>query len=132
VGGTYAVNAETGRATVTIADNEPVVSVTASDPQASEAGDPGQFTVARTGDVSSPLRVGLQWSGTARNGLDYDWLPDTVTISAGQASATVPLVPRSDPYSEGAESAVLAVVPGRLYSVDPQHTSAAVSILDQQ
>src|SRR5262249_13372296 len=58
---TYALANPTS-ATVTIADNEPEVSITANDASAAEtaapaAADGGQFTVTRTGDTTSALTV---------------------------------------------------------------------------
>src|SRR5258708_40299824 len=54
--------ADPSSATVTIADNEPEITITATDASAAETVAPatandGQFTVSRTGDTSSALTV---------------------------------------------------------------------------
>ena len=76
-------------ATVDLSDGvNPLVSVTASDPSASESGDTGTFTFTRTGAVSAGLAVTVQFSGSATPGFDYAALPTTVNFLAGQATAT--------------------------------------------
>ena len=65
----------------------PVVTVVATDPNASKSGsDTGTFTVFRTGSTSNSLIVFYAMSGTATNGVDYATLPGTVTFNAGDAS----------------------------------------------
>jgi len=54
-------------------------------------GTTGGFTVTRNGDLSQPLPVTYTLGGTAQNGTDYNQLPGSVTIPAGQASVTVPV-----------------------------------------
>ena len=72
------------------------MSVTASDPSASESGDTGTFTFTRTGDVTAPLAVTIELSGSATPGFDYTPLSTTVNFLAGQATATVTVTPLSD------------------------------------
>src|SRR5260370_33546597 len=50
----------------------PLVSITATDPIASETGpDPGVFTVSRAGGTAGPLTVNYAVGGSASNGVDY-------------------------------------------------------------
>ena len=82
------------QATVTINDDDPTtVSITASDPTGSEPGtDDGQFTVTLGGGKVAPaggIVVSYTVSGTATAGADYTALAGTVTIPAGQSSATI-------------------------------------------
>jgi len=70
----------------------PVVSVQAAS-DGTESGIPGFFTVQRTGDTGQPLAVNYHLSGTATNGVDYQRLSGTVTIPAGQSSATIGVMP---------------------------------------
>src|SRR5437660_4367410 len=71
-------------------NNAPVVTVTASDPSASEIGpDTGTFTVFRTGATSNSLTVFVRLGGTASNGVDYETISSTVTIPAGEPGARV-------------------------------------------
>src|SRR5260221_566956 len=82
-------------ATVTIADNDqpppplPIVTVVAADVNASEFGDIGTFTITRTGSTGGSLTVNYGLGGAAQNGIDYQQLPASVTISAGAASADI-------------------------------------------
>ena len=90
----------TGEATVTIADNEePTVFVRASDDEANERDlSGGQFTVRRGGDLSVPLLINLavDSSSSATAGIDYEPLPATVAIAAGQDRADIPVTPLAD------------------------------------
>lgn len=106
-------------ATATILDDEqPVVTVTATDESAGEAGaDTGTFTIARTGPTAAALTVSISTSGTATSGVDYQPLGTTVTIPAGAATVNVALVPIDDAEIEGAEAASLVIAPGAGYVV---------------
>jgi hypothetical protein len=108
----------------------PVVSVSAPDATASEAGsDTGSFVLSRTGSASAALTVDVSWSGTATNGSDYAPQPTTVTFPAAAASVPVNVVPADDALVEGAETVVLTVGPGGGYQVGSP-ASATVSIAD--
>ncbi|HYV33007.1 MAG TPA: Calx-beta domain-containing protein, partial [Candidatus Binatia bacterium] len=86
----------------------PVVTIVASDPDASETGpDPGTFTVSRTGATNDPLTVFYFTRGTALNGLDYRALFDYVVIPAGASSADVTVLPIDDELVEGPETVVV-------------------------
>ncbi|MEZ5291743.1 MAG: Calx-beta domain-containing protein [Vicinamibacterales bacterium] len=105
-------------ALVTIADGTvPVVTLAANDPDASEAGDPGQFTVTRSGPITSALVVNLEVLGTATPGVDYLPLPATATIAAGAATAVIDVVPVDDAVFEASEGVTLRLLPGGAYLV---------------
>jgi N-acetylneuraminic acid mutarotase len=107
----------------------PEVSVSASDAAASESGgNPGAFTVTRTGPTNAPLAVKLTVGGNATNGADYALLGTTVTIPAGAASATLAVLPVDDSAVEGNESVTLSIAPSAAYTAAAG--SAAVSIAD--
>ena len=75
----------------------PMVTVIATDPGASEAGtNSGTFRVARTGATTAPLTVYYILGGTATNGLDYEELPGFVSIPAGVDSADIAVTPLKD------------------------------------
>ena len=97
-------------ATVTIADNDaPAVTVVATDATAGEAGpDAGTFTITRTGATTLPLAVQYGVGGTASSA-DYAALTGTVTIPAGQLSATVTVTPVDDGNIEADETVVLTL-----------------------
>jgi PKD repeat protein len=90
-------------ATVTIAYNDqpparPTVMVAATDSNASASGDPGVFTITRSGgDTSSAVTVKYTLGGNARNGVDYQTLPGTATIPAGASSVDVVVQPTGHP-----------------------------------
>ena len=89
-------------AIVTIADDEPAVTVSATDPTAAEAGlDPGIFTITRSIVTTAPLTVNYIMSGPTTNGVDYTTVSGSVTIAANSTTATVTITPIDDSVYEG-------------------------------
>ncbi|MFM2092378.1 MAG: hypothetical protein RLZZ127_2867, partial [Planctomycetota bacterium] len=108
----------TPTATLAIRDDEvPTVTVVATDPTAAEPADQGVFTVTASPAPASPLVVAYAMSGSAGSGADYALLSGTVTIPAGQTSATVAVVPVDDALGEGSETATLTLASGSGYNV---------------
>ncbi|MBD2182234.1 right-handed parallel beta-helix repeat-containing protein [Planktothrix sp. FACHB-1355] len=127
-------------ATVTILDNDALtqttVNIFASDPLASDAtpADPGQFTIARTGDLTQPLTVNYTLSplSTATKDTDYKSTPTlstSITIPAGSDRAIIDINPISDSAIEGNETIALFLGGGANYTVGPAN-SATVIITD--
>ncbi|MFB2968121.1 Calx-beta domain-containing protein [Aerosakkonema sp. BLCC-F183] len=127
-------------ATVTILDDDALtqttVNIFASDPLASDATppDPGQFTIARTGDLTQPLTVNYSVSplSTATNNTDYKSTPTlstSITIPAGSDRAIIDINPISDSAIEGNETITLFLGGGTDYTVGPAN-SATVIISD--
>jgi hypothetical protein len=119
-------------ATVTIADNDtalPAVTVSATDASAAEPSNVGVFTVTRTGATPAGLTVNFSVGGTAAGGTDYTPLGTSVTIPAGQASATVTVTPVDDTTVEGSETVVLTLASNAAYTVGSP-SSATVTIAD--
>jgi hypothetical protein len=119
-------------ATVTIADDDlPVVSIVASDSSAAESGPaPSAFTVTRSsGDPSLPVIVSYTVGGTATAGADYVALSGSVTILAGQASATIIITPIDDQVHESAETVLVTLASGTGYSVGTP-SGASLTIID--
>lgn len=106
-----------------------IVSIAATDGTASESGDPGSFTVTRTGDTSSSLTVNYTVSGTAANATDYAALPGTVTIPAGSSSAVISIVPANDGLSEPTETVTVTLSPGCTHGIGAP-SAATVLIRD--
>jgi len=137
-------------ATVTIADNEPFVSIVAIDPAAAEtaAGDPintGLFRITRTGATDAPLAVNLLRSGAATFGgasPDYTMTVNgvaftptttgTVIIPAGQSFIDILVTPVDSAAAEFTEAATLTLAPGAAYNLDrtPANRTATVDIVD--
>lgn len=128
-------------ATVTIADNdeedggggttEVQVSVVASDPDAAEGGNDGQFVVQRAGGSDAAVDVGYTIGGSATNGADYTALSGSVSLAAGQAEAAIEVEPGgSDNAFEGSETVTITLqaVPGEVEISDAE--SATVTIAD--
>lgn len=103
----------------------PLVSITGTDTNAAETGpDPASFLVRRSGSSELPITVNLAASGTASNGLDYAIAP-SVTLTAGQTTASVTLTPIPDNLAEGSEYATVAIADGSGYAISPTNQAVA-------
>ena len=118
-------------ATVLILDDEPGVSVVASDASAYEAGGNGAFTVTRTGATNTALTVLYSVGGTAGNGIDYAALNGFVSFEAGQKFADISVVPVNDADTEGNETVQVTLQPEAAYAVLAP-SNALVTIIDDE
>lgn len=120
-----------GSATVTIADDPPVVNAAATDAAAAELGlDPGTFTFTRSGgNPAAALTVRWSLSGTAANSADYVFTGGSLEIPANLSSATLTITPRIDNAVEGAETVVLTLNANPSYVIGAQST-ATIAIAD--
>src|SRR6185312_4950595 len=111
----------------------PVVTIVASDGTATEnnPADTGVFTVSRSGSTAGSLNVNYTIGGTAVNGTDYQSLSATVTIAAGQSTATITVTPIDDSLAEGNETVVLTLSGSANYVVGTP-ASATVIIIDDE
>jgi len=80
------------------------------------------FTFTRTGSASRPLVVTYSVGGTATEGTDYTGLPGTgasrtVTINAGNASASLTVDPATDAIEETSETVSLTLLESVRYLV---------------
>lgn len=71
----------------------PVVTIQATDPDATWSGDTGTFTVFRDGPTNQTLNIFYLISGTASNGVDYAKIANWVVIPAGVRSNTITISP---------------------------------------
>jgi acetyl esterase/lipase len=132
----YRIDVTGASAVATIADNDgagglPVVTVSASDPSASETGPAGgAFTISVDPAPASDLIVRCSTSGTATNGEDYMALTGRVVIPAGFFSAQVDVAVVVDERLEPAESVILTVEPSSSYAVGPA-SLASVKLLER-
>jgi len=123
-------------ATVTIADNEPTVTVTAPDAAAAETAagapaNPGVFRIARAGgSTAASLTVNYSVGGTATAGSDYTALAGTATIPAGAASVDLLVQPVDDGIVESSETVILTLTAKSAYFVGSP-SSATVTIADR-
>jgi hypothetical protein len=105
--------------TITIADDAAVVTLTASDASADEAGEsPGAFTFTRSGgDLGSALAVGVTRGGTAGNNVDYAFTANSVSIPAGQTTLVQPVTPFADNLVEGDETVTAALISSSAFQI---------------
>jgi hypothetical protein len=129
----YAVNASRQAATITIVDNEPIISIVKGK-DASEGkttATAGTFTVKRSGkNLASPfvVELGLQANSTAVEGVDFLDLPSSVTIPAGKPSVVFSVTPIQDSREEGIELISLGVIGSESYRVDAKAGAATIKL----
>jgi hypothetical protein len=117
-------------ATVTIADDPPIVEIVATEAVATEAGVPGRFTITRRGgNLAQSLTVGFTRTGSAVMGSDFVTIPSSVTIAAGQPSAVITITPIDDAAVEGEETVTLTLTGSSAVVVGPA-AAATVTIAD--
>jgi hypothetical protein len=78
------------------------------------------------------LSVMVQFTGLARNGIDYITVTSPVVVPAGESSATFTITPIQDLFYEGSEDVVATIQPDAAnYTVDSP-SSATVTISDDE
>ena len=113
-------------ATINLADDEATVTV-ADIAVASEQGPTdGLFRFTRTGSLANPLVVQFLVTGSARQGVDYSPLGNTVLIPAGSATADVIVSPIDDLLAESGEEVSLTVVKLMTYHVGTANQATLV------
>ncbi len=107
----------------------PRVSATVVDGTASEAGgDRAVFRVSRTGDTGRALNVICLMTGSAENGVDYERVPLTIDIPAGQAAVDIAIIPIDDDEQEPEEQVVLTLTEATHYALESPVRAEAVLI----
>lgn len=107
-----------GRGTWRVALTRPTVTITATDASAAESPlGMGILRVNRTGLTTAALNVVYSVGGSATTGSDYTALTGSVTIPAGQSTATITVTPINDNLVEGAETVVVTLSPNAAYTV---------------
>jgi hypothetical protein len=114
----------------------PIVTIRATDTSAAEIPpfstiplNPGVFQVTRSFASPQPLVVNYGIEGTASNGVDYQTLSGSITISSNESSANIYVVAIDDSLIEGTETVVLNIRTNSAYLVGDPH-QATVSIED--
>ena len=67
------------------------------------------FTITRSGDTAPSFTVEYWIRGTAKDGIDFDPISNTVTFGPGETSKTVSIVANEDGTSEGIEQVYLSL-----------------------
>ncbi|MBI3852696.1 MAG: DUF1565 domain-containing protein [Verrucomicrobia bacterium] len=115
---------------VTVNDLTPTVVMDLMDPFAYEDGlNQGFVLITRIGQTNAPLTVNYTVGGTASNGIDYAFLPGSLVIPAGSASAALWVAPVDDTDVEGNESAILTLFTNGSYYAGSAN-SATIIIQD--
>jgi Calx-beta domain/Bacterial Ig domain len=109
----------------------PVVIVRATDCFAVEPGfGPGintaTFRLRRFGPTNDDLTVLYSLEGTAENGIDYELLPGTALIPAGNAFVDVTIRPLADYVTEGIETVVFRLEPNVKYRLGLRQRAMAL------
>lgn len=86
-----------------------IVNIAATNMYASESGDVGEFLITRTGNLSQALMVNYIIRGTAENGVDYQTIPNSVTIPVGASTGAIAIQPKLDSQPEGLETVFLSL-----------------------
>ena len=120
--GCYTIADGAGIAKGIIHDNDPndslrpTLTITAPDAIATEGKVPwasptATFAIHRQGPTHEALTVGLKVAGTALSGKDYEALPESVVIPAGERSVKIVLKPVDDTEVEGIETVWVELLP---------------------
>ena len=129
-------------ATLTIANTDPtppVIGIAATTATVSEKGAKGTtvknktavFTVSRTGDLSSALKIPYSVGGTAASGTNYKALPGTITLPAKKSSVTISVTPVDDKIKDADTTVILTLTDGQSgYSLDASNKAATITILN--
>ena len=120
--GCYTIADGAGIAKGIIHDNDPndslrpTLTITAPDAIATEGKVPwasptATFAIHRQGPTHEALTVGLKVAGTALSGKDYEALPESVVIPAGERIVKIVLKPVDDTEVEGIETVWVELLP---------------------
>ncbi|HEX8097014.1 MAG TPA: LamG-like jellyroll fold domain-containing protein, partial [Pyrinomonadaceae bacterium] len=119
----------------------PILSVSATKPEANKsgAGGPGVFTIRRAGNPSGALVIAFTLSGSASRDTDYTLdatggtiSGNTLTLPPNQTSATVNIRPLSNSPGKGDKSVIITIQPdpANAYFINNQSNTARVVLRD--
>ena len=91
---------------------------------------PGMATVTRTGPVDMPLTVHYLTGGDASAPGDYQSLPGSVTIPAGESSAVIQVQPVPDDVAEGDKTLEVTLLADGTYHL-PAEPEASIQMKDR-
>ena len=124
------------QASIVIADDDVANAVSIIASQAGgEPTNPGEFIVSLAAIASQDTVISYSVGGTATAGSDYSALSGTVTITAGQTSATIAVPVLEDSEGEGDETVVVtldAITSGDADVVLGVANEATVTIIDDE
>ncbi|SDD06159.1 Calx-beta domain-containing protein [Pedobacter soli] len=118
-------------ASLNISDNTTATVNVAATANGAEATTPGTFTFTLSNIATTDIQLTYSVTGTATSGADYTSMGTTVTIPAGQTTATVTVPVLDDNTAEGNETVVLTLTAATSNSaVTAGTTPATVNISD--
>ncbi|MFO0139170.1 MAG: lamin tail domain-containing protein, partial [Cyanobacteriota bacterium] len=124
--------AETGSPGTTTNPTLPTVSIASTDNIAAEAGlNPGSFSIARTGAITSEITVGYTVASGSGQASGSDYTPvlnGSATIAAGQSFVDITITPVDELMVEGPETIALTLTGSSTYSLG--NAAATVIITD--
>ncbi|WP_316801641.1 Calx-beta domain-containing protein [Pedobacter frigidisoli] len=126
-----AVTVSNTPATINITDNTTATVTVAATADGAEPNTPGQFTFTLSNAASTATQITFAVSGTATSGADYTSLGTTITIPAGQTTATLSAPVLDDNIAEGNETVILTMTAATSNpSITASTTPATVNITD--
>lgn len=120
--------------TANYATSKPIVTIVATDPEASESAlgfNKGNFRVSRTGSTSSPLVVYVEKSGSADWHSDYTWdgnPANFLVIEPGLTYADYAIQAVYDTLPEGNETIIWALVNNSAYDIGSPSRSSIIIV----
>ena len=113
------------------ANPAPILQIAAVDAYASRAGaDPGLFKLSLFGQRAAPVTIPYAISGSAANGVDYEPIPNSMTIPAGQPSVYIAIKPAPGDSAQGFKNVTLTLPP--VAGAETELASATLGLFDDQ
>ena len=103
--------------------------IAATDTTTEEGLSSGEFAITLSAPATEDMTISYTVGGTATAGTDYIALPATVTIAAGQTSATIAVTLVDNDLAEDAETIIIRLMGGTGYDLG-NATTATVTIAD--
>ena len=104
-----AISTNTTPATISITDNTTATILVAATADGAEPGTAGQFTFTLSKPSSTDTKIDFTVNGSSLSGTDYTSIGTSVTILAGQTSATIAVPVTDDNIAEGTETVILTM-----------------------
>jgi hypothetical protein len=117
----------------------PMISITASDPNASEGTwlsiygqtNTGQFVISRTVATNFSLEVKFTIGGTASNGVDYLTIPSSIIIPANSNSVSLVIFPTGSALATDPSTVVVNLLSDSVYQLG-NSTNATVTLIQYE
>ncbi len=129
-GGAYNLGLIGASASGTIVDDDlPLVSIYSAISSVPRNGGSARMTVSRAGSLDRDLVINYLVTGTAVSGVDFNTLPGSVTIPAGQLSADISISPIASSTNKFPRTVTLLLSDATTYNIYNQNL-ATITITD--